>query len=415
MKRTWIRSGGLLLLSTVLSLLLCEGVLRWIQASRWSQTFYIWPPHMHAVFDPLKGLYVGISGRSHFIVNRDGFRGDERSPDDRFRILTVGGSTTECSMLDQPKTWPYLLQVELSHRLSAPVWVGNAGRSGDTTHHHVTAIRYLPLEDLDIHLVLLLVGVNDLSKRLSKDTQYDPFYMDRPGTEEELIAQTFQGSFRPNPNDPLYKRTAIWQTLMRLRPILRRGHVQDKAGRVMNLWRSHRQGASEYRDELPDLTSALDEFASNIGRIVDLGRKRGVQTVFMTQPCLWRSDLTAEETALLWFGGVGDFQQLEHQPYYTVKTLMEAMAMYNDRLKQVCRQHEVPCLDLASLIPSDTTCFYDDVHFNEGGARQVAHHVANYLLSHELLVASSQRAGGYHSPPETEKMTGTQQSSGSSR
>ncbi|HVN81607.1 MAG TPA: GDSL-type esterase/lipase family protein, partial [Terriglobia bacterium] len=379
---------GLLLLSIFLSLLLCEGVLRWIQASRWNRTFYIWPPHMYAVFDPIRSLYVGISRRARFIVNSDGFRGDERSPNDHIRLLTIGGSSTECSMLDQTETWPYLLQKELSMQMAARVWVGNAGRSGDTSRNHVVAMKYLPLEGLKIDLVILLPGINDLSKRLSRDTQYDPSYMDRPGTEEELIAQTFQGSFRIDPNDPFYKRTAIWQTLMRLRPILRRGHVQDKVGRNLSVWRSHRQGASEYRNELPDLASALDEYSSNISRIIDLGRRHRVQIVFMTQPYLWRSNLAADENALLWFGGVGDFQQFEHQPYYTVRALIRGMDMYNDRLKQVCRQQEVPCFDLASLIPSNTTAFYDDVHFNEGGARQVAHHVANYLVSHGLLVAS---------------------------
>jgi lysophospholipase L1-like esterase len=406
MLRIWIRNVVVLLLATFLSLLLCEVVLRWIQASRWNQTFYIWPPHMHAVFDPLSSLFVDVSGRAHFIINSEGIRGDERSPDDRFRILAIGGSTTECSMLDQTETWPYLLQAELSRQMAARVWVGNAGRSGDTSQNHVVAMKYLPLEDLNIDLVLVLAGINDLSKRLSRDTQYDPSYMDRPGTEAELITQTFQGSFRPNPNDPLYRRTAIWQTLMRLRPILRRGHIQDKAGRNMSVWRSHRQGASEYRNELPDLTSALDEYASNVSRIIELGRRRRVQIVFMTQPYLWRSNLTAEENALLWFGGVGDFQQLEHQPYYTVTALMKAMAMYNDRLRQVCRLREVPCLDLASLIPSDTTGFYDDVHFNEGGARRVAHYIANYLLSRRLLV----RPLG-----QTPKMTAIKQSSKPSR
>jgi lysophospholipase L1-like esterase len=386
-------------------------MLRWVQVSQRNQTFYIWPPRMHAVFNPLSSLFVDVSGKANFIINDMGFRGDEQSLDDRFRILTIGGSTTECSMLDQAEAWPYLLQEELSRQMAAKVWVGNAGRSGDTSHNHVVAMKYLPLEDLNIDLVLILVGINDLSKRLSRDAQYDPFYMDRPGTEEELIAKTFQGSFISNPKDPVYKRTAIWQTLMRLRPIVRRGHIQDKAGRNMSVWRLHRQGASEYRDKLPDLASALNEYESNISRIIDLSRRRGVPVVFMTQPCLWRSDLTPRQNELLWFGGVGDFQKLEHQPYYTVPALVKAMAMYNDRLKQVCRLQAVPCLDLASILPSDTTVFYDDVHFNEGGARRVTHLIADYVLSQKLLLDSRR----YQAAPESGPITRIRQLSGLSR
>ncbi|KIX12937.1 hypothetical protein X474_16690 [Dethiosulfatarculus sandiegensis] len=37
-------------------------------------------------------------------------------------------------------------------------------------------------------------------------------------------------------------------------------------------------------------------------------------------------------------------------------------------MKNLRKQEKYPCLDLAELLPKDTTVFYDDCHFNEGGA-----------------------------------------------
>jgi hypothetical protein len=56
---------------------------------------------MRKVFKPDPALLPGISGDSRFDVDSDGIRGDEMPRGDAYRILAVGGSTTECLYLDQ--------------------------------------------------------------------------------------------------------------------------------------------------------------------------------------------------------------------------------------------------------------------------------------------------------------------------
>ena len=96
----------------------------------------------------------------------------------------------------------------------------------------------------------------------------------------------------------------------------------------------------------------------------------------LTQPALYRSDLTPAEENLLWFG-----QGPGHDYFYSSRVMAEALALYNQTVLDICRQRQVECLDLAELLPRDTTIFYDDVHFTEQGARQVAGVMADYLLS----------------------------------
>ena len=99
----------------------------------------------------------------------------------------------------------------------------------------------------------------------------------------------------------------------------------------------------------------------------------------MTQPSLWRADLTPQEERRLWFGGIGDFQQNAGSTYYTVSALADAMAQFNRTLLDTCAARGITCLDLAARVPKDTSQFLDDVHFTERGAGTVAAVVAAWL------------------------------------
>ncbi|NIN70116.1 MAG: hypothetical protein GTO63_36630, partial [Anaerolineae bacterium] len=75
-------------------------------------------------------------------------------------------------------------------------------------------------------------------------------------------------------------------------------------------------------------------------------------------------------------GGVGDFIAELSLEYYSAAALAEAMDLYNGALLDLCRARGVECLDLAALVPKDSSIFYDDAHLTEKGARWVAHEVA---------------------------------------
>ena len=159
--------------------------------------------------------------------------------------------------------------------------------------------------------------------------------------------------------------------------------IIDKAGEIYITWRKHRQNASEIRNELPDLSSALAEYAANINMIIDLAEKKSIRLIFMTQPTLWRSKLPQSLADLLWLGGIGDFQRESGLPYYSIEALQEGMEAYNDVLRQICHQRNLECIDLSSMLEKDTSVFYDDVHFNESGARKVSNVVSQYMMNHD--------------------------------
>jgi lysophospholipase L1-like esterase len=62
-----------------------------------------------------------------------------------------------------------------------------------------------------------------------------------------------------------------------------------------------------------------------------------------------------------------------------VDVLARALNLFNKKLLQVCRATDSECVDLAAAMNGDERYFYDDVHFNEPGARVVAALLADYL------------------------------------
>jgi lysophospholipase L1-like esterase len=374
--------------STAVGLLAGEAALRMTLPQ---EQYYLRPPGAVTVFRPTERVMPGVSGDARYQTNRWGLRGDELEPRHRYRILAIGASTTECLYLDQSETWTELLQDALNRRLGGAAWVGNGGYSGHTTRHHLMAIEHLPLDRMEIDAVVLLPGVNDFTRRLARDAQYDPGFMARPDAAQILLHETFVGAPRWKPGDAAYKRTAIWRVLSSVRRQLtrREAEVQDQAGEVYQAWRANRQAASDMRDVLPDLESGLEEYSRNILKFVDTARQRGVRVILMTQPAMWRAGLPDSLQRLLWMGGVGRYQDSPGLPYYSAPALADGLDQYNRALVDVCRVRQVECLDLAAALEKDDSTFYDDVHFNENGARRVAQALTAFLLQRPPLTAGA--------------------------
>ncbi len=339
------------------------------------QEFYVRRPNLHRTFSPLPDVMPGVSGPTRFITNSLGIRGDEFAESQQYRILAVGGSTTECVYLDQDRAWPSLVQRTLVEATGLRAWVGNVGVSGHNTRDHIAYLKYLLPSYPRIDAVVLLVGINDFTIRTSH-ADYDPHYLERPGVEQEVLRKSFY--MRPSRFEPvLFRKTALWNLGLQIQTYFS-GPRQDRRGEVYGKWRSDRRQATLV-DRLPDLESGLGEFRRNLNALADLAAARGVRLVFLTQPFLWRDNLTPREADLLLMGRVAPNPGETGMRYYTVRALMEGMGQYNRTTLEVCRARGIECLDLAAQVSRSLDNFFDDVHFSDGGAKTVARIVGEAL------------------------------------
>jgi lysophospholipase L1-like esterase len=382
---------GSMLVALVLSLGVGEAVLR--AAAGRSAAYQAWTPHRRMAFRLPPGRAPGIGAHSQFSANADGIRGDSFSAAQHYRILAVGGSTTECLLLDDSLAWPHLLQEALNQHVGrgaggggdAQIWVGNVGRSGLRAAHNALHVQYLLPEYPHIDAIIVLVGINDFQNRLGRDGE-------APVEMTQLMQMAFDELPRRYRPGPSYKRTEIWRRLRTLKAwIGKQGPIQDDRGDNLVTWQRHRQTAARIRESLPDLGPALAAYRHDLNAIIDGAARFNARVILATQPAMWRPGLPAGLKDLLWLGGVGDFQVETGKDYYSVEALARGLDQYNQALLEVCRTRGVECIDLAAAVPKDTTIFYDDVHFNERGSKRLAQILSTYLLTHGTL-------GGLASP-----------------
>lgn len=359
----------LIFISVSAIILISELALRFIMHPQ--NKYCLWLPSKKAIFKPYPGIMPGVGNQAVFATNSDGVRGDELTKRYRFRVLAVGGSTTECLYIDQQKSWPYLLQKKLSSVYQQDVWVGNIGRSGLSTTGNLIELKYLLPQYQKIDLIIALVGFNDLQSSL-----LNTFIPNSGKSDEEKIEMVFVVR-PPKTKANCYENSALWNMLKKsIDYCFKRNKdiVEDSVGSWYIGARNARKRALEIVNSLPDLSINLKIFENNINEMIDLAQKKSIRIIFLTQPYLWNKNLTDTQKGLLWFGFTEDKKK-----YYSIQALASGLKEFNFRLIEVCKRRNIEYIDLENFIPSDTGAFYDDVHFNESGCLKVADIIAGYL------------------------------------
>jgi lysophospholipase L1-like esterase len=335
--------------------------------------------HGRTIIGPLDpNIYPGMHGTKTITINSLGFRGPmpPKQHERAYRIAAIGGSSTICTALDDSEEWPHLLMQEMNaSQAGYPVWVGNFGVSSTNTVNHLVVLQWLP-GIVQADMWIFLVGVNDLSVTLGfEGAPTQAFLEKRAGYEAELPSGT-----RWRSQYPYYRRLQILRLSRRAAITLMERYIRPRIDRLpYNITVARENRAAAPVVSLPDLHTGLEEYRGRLLELAARCRALEVRCLFMTQPSMWRSDLSPAEQHLLWFGAVG--RGVNQKGYISVADLAQSMDAYNRLLLDVCQQNGLECYDLASHVPQDSSSFYDDVHFNESGARVVAEDLKRYLLS----------------------------------
>jgi len=380
----WLLRAISALAAMALVLLLTEGLLRIGKPER----FHIWQPGLHRVFRPLPEAMPGVTGDGVLRTSVDGLRADAIEESQEYRLLAIGGSTTESLYLDDSEIWTKLLQSRLNASPEySSVWVGNAGKSGHTTRHHRLQVAQLLAQHPEVDSILLLAGINDMLRMLAQEREWQPMHSPEAlsaADRDQLMQQAFDVHPGWDAHYPLWKRTELWRRARRVANAVEQpkaGVVQDRAGRYLIQLRGYRRGARVMRAELPDMSLVLEEFERNLESIINEARQHDVRPILLTQPTLWHGEMEPGLRALLWAGGVGSYFGGKEADYYTIEALKEGIDQFNRRTLQLGRELGVECVDLAASLPKDESIFYDDMHFTEGGSKEVARLISIYLLS----------------------------------
>jgi len=358
------------------------------------EQYNVYPPGYHLEMRPDTSLLPGVRGGvKHFTISADGLRGRPLTTAARdFRILAIGGSTTEAILLDDADAWTSVLERDLGRVGARSVWVGGAGKSGLNSRDHIVQLKYLTPQLPSMDAVVVLSGVNDLTVALSQGDHYaKQTPLSDPHEEYVQVRRAFATVPRARrlagpPPAAWYQHLVLYDVARRAQNAVlapRRMARQDTRGLSVGRWRAARRSAPLRRDSLPALDQAIADYTENLTDLAHIARANRQRLVFLTQPVLWNDRLSAEEEGRLWLGGVGNFMDAQVNTYYTARVLRAAMDRFNRAMLDVCAKEGVECVDLSAEMSGNPAYFYDDVHYNEAGARAVAEILARHLRATE--------------------------------
>ena len=195
--------------------------------------------------------------------------------------------------------------------------------------------------------MILMIGINDMLIHLALETEGPRALrgLGRRGSPSAPGAPGRAFSIHPEDDDgsPWYLRNAfgrMWRLRAARASEAGLPRVDDR-GAMLERVRAARQSAASFRDELPDLSKRLVAYQRIVNEILDLAERAEVRVLLVTQPTLWREDLSPDEQKLIWAGGLRPDRAAAKATIYSAGALARAMKLYNDALLAVCRERSV--------------------------------------------------------------------------
>ncbi|MBN1199494.1 MAG: SGNH/GDSL hydrolase family protein [Bacteroidales bacterium] len=291
--------------------------------------------------------------------NSLGFRGPEKPSDttNMVSLITVGGSTTECDVISDSTTWPFLLGESLSKVIPA-LWVNNAGMDGHSTFGHQILLNDYLLK-LHPNFILFLVGVNDVER-------YDLNNFDK-----RFISKGIKG---------ILEKSEIVVLLVNIRRswMARKLKIQHNYKPFSEITEDNITFSQRYTDSVLNLqTPYLSAYRERLNALMDSCLNHGITPLLVTQPSLFGGGIDSLSGADLSLMNLHDGTNGE--------LYWQRLERYNDITRDVAKQKGIYLADLARELPKNTLYFYDAVHFTVKGCGKVAEILTGELMKDSVF------------------------------
>lgn len=291
--------------------------------------------------------------------NSLGFRGAEPGqPGKDFSIITMGGSTTECTYLNDNNTWTARLGNKLDSSFTS-VWINNAGLAGHSSFGHLVLLQDY-LVKLKPKMIVLMLGCNDMNRRdLTASDRYSmkgvygstaSFFT--KNSELANIAATYSRAGRASSMQIVDRYIDLEKE---------KNNTLVISDEVM-------------KEKLAGYTKLLLEYETRLQAIVETCKANNIDLVLVSQPALFGEGIDPLTGA--------DLEKYRIDNETNGLLWWKELSLYNELTRKVAGKNGLFFIDLARQMPKSSRYFYDLVHFTNDGAAKVSGIVYNELLTY---------------------------------
>ena len=321
-------------------------------------------------FQPGFGIYPNPSfSENSDLHNSRGFRGGEVTvpkPEGTFRIACLGGSTTyDVRIKEYLNAYPAQLQSALRVR-GVPADVVNAGCPAWTSREQI--LNYvMRVSYVEPDMIVYFEPINDLIHRaawppekcrsdytdpsvLVPEFAVPPWYMSLTMIRIPLVLSGLEL--------PMHLNTSEWCDTFRHQGLGNIIGIPKRPGM--------RPSGIPAGMTVKDVFAAIptDYYATNISSIIAFAKQRHTMVLLVSGMLNWKT--IRDE-----WPDHGDGARY-------------GVAQMNETLAKVAREQNVSYYDLAGEWPDDTSCWDEEIHNNEAGARLKAELIAKYIVKMNL-------------------------------
>lgn len=325
------------------------------------------------------GNIPGIDNEVVMTKNSLGFRGEEPPLDlgNYYKILIVGGSTSECISISDGKTWSDVLDSQIKERYEN-IWINNAGIMGHSTFAHLVLLRDHLLQ-LDPDMLIFYIGVNDMSKEVAGEMDQSVKDIGMLAGLVSLNSQTHTIVQFLSDKSELFN---VGFNLYRYYQAYKKGLVRLDAGQIQQ-WpgiRDQRFLSAPVSDEQRrlilnvHLEKYIPGYRQRVQQMIRVSRENDITPVLVTQPILY--GCTVDPSTGLDLSLVAVEDGIDGCTKYRV------MELYNDVLRDISREEGVYLVDVVPEFPHDSRLYIDMVHYSNEGSRVLGEIIAENMLEY---------------------------------
>ena len=337
-----------------------------------------WSPHYFLGFYPTPNHQAGANRH-----NSLGFRGREfavSKPENVYRIVTLGGSTTYSSGVDDFElSYPDLLEDYLRQGGFDAVEVINAGASGYTSHQNLINMQFRVLPLLP-DLIIVYQGFNDIQARFVYPAS--KYLGDR------------SGSLRPFVSGIVMPDVTEYSTALRILGI-RLGATASHSALDWHLSRRPNSYVGDMYIQQIQLGTYPSGIFKEISAAEILENNPPVHFERNTEYMIALANQSDVNILQVTMAFDDDFHQTSGRTtrrFSTSDEFVSAMARHNALTRDIGARYDSPVFDLAAIFPDDHTLFTDGLHMTEKGNRARAQLIGDFVIqqfSQEMHAAAS--------------------------
>lgn len=260
-----------------------------------------------------------------------------------FNIFCLGGSTTEFRD-SRGRDWPGLTQKLIREKYNVDsIRFYNLGKQWYTTQH--TLINYIQnLRKFKPDVIIVMHNINDLL--INAD-----------------FSRFSNGNFRED-----YGHFLGPEALM-----IKYGSLAEFIFNNLKLLWYRPEPVDIKTDKFPGLVS----FRNNLKTLTELARNSDTKIIFMTQPNIYKQKMTSEELQSL---NMLNREAIGDGIRWTYETALSGIKKYNDTIRELSDELNVPLVDLEKVVPKSLDYFYDDVHYTDKTYDLISSYLSDELL-----------------------------------